>query len=71
MSGSIAGRGKTFFSSPQRPDSCTDHPISYSMGTGSYFKGEGGKAAWADHSPSSGVEVKNGGAISPVPRTSS
>jgi hypothetical protein len=35
--GSIPGRGKSFFSSPQRPDLLWAYPASYSMGTGGCF----------------------------------
>jgi hypothetical protein len=68
---SIPGSGKRFYSTPQRPDRLWAHPSTSPMGTGGSFPG--GKAAGreADHSPLSSAEVKNGGAVPPLPHTSS
>jgi hypothetical protein len=41
--GSIPGRGKTFVSTPQRPEDPEAHTASYTMGTPDSFPG--GKAA--------------------------
>jgi hypothetical protein len=45
------------------------HLASYLMGTGDSFPGS--KAAMALHSPPTSTEVKNGGAIPPLPHISS
>jgi hypothetical protein len=37
IGGSLAGRVKRFFSSPQRPDRLWAHPASYPMATGGFF----------------------------------
>jgi hypothetical protein len=52
--GSIPDRGRGFFLSPLRPDRLWAHPASYPMDTG----GKARPGRDADHSPSSGVEVK-------------
>jgi hypothetical protein len=53
--------------SPQRPDASGAHPASYSMGNGGedFLRGE------ADLSHPSSAEVKNGGAVPPLPYMSS
>jgi hypothetical protein len=62
--GSILGKGKIF--SPQRPHRLWDPSSHLSNGYGGNFsRGE------ANHSPPSSAEVKNGGAISPLPLMSS
>jgi hypothetical protein len=44
------------------------HPASYPMGTGGSFHGGVKRQGREDdHSPPSGAEVKNGGAIPPLP----
>jgi hypothetical protein len=47
------------------------HPATYPMGTGAIFPGVKRQGREADHSPTSSAEVKNGGAIPPIPDTSS
>jgi hypothetical protein len=64
--GSIPGRIKIFFSSPQHPDQLWD-----SMGAGGSFPRHKAVEAWIDHSPPSSAEVKNGGAIPLFLRTPS
>jgi hypothetical protein len=43
------------------------HPVSYLIGTGVLFSGAKRPGREGDHSPSSSAEVKNGGAILPLP----
>jgi hypothetical protein len=67
--GSIRGRGKRFFSFPQRPDA---HPSTYPMGIGvSLPWGVKRPRREADHSPPFSVEFKSGEATPPLPHTSS
>jgi hypothetical protein len=66
--GSNPGRGNRFFSTPHCSDWLWAHTVSYSMNTGGSFSGD--KAAGAYHSPPSSVDVKNGGAILPLPHMS-
>jgi hypothetical protein len=69
--GSTFCRGKKFFSTAQHPDRLQVQPSFYPIGTGifsSKVKRPGGKD---DKSPQSSVEVKNGGATTPVPHTCS
>jgi hypothetical protein len=47
------------------------HSVSYPMGTGDSFPGDKAAGHEADHSPPSSVEFKNGGAMPPLPHTSS
>jgi hypothetical protein len=47
------------------------HPASYSMGTGDYSPRVKCPGREDQHSPPSSAEVKNGGAIPPLPDTSS
>jgi hypothetical protein len=47
------------------------YPISYSMGTGALSFAVKRQRHDADHSPPSSAEVKNGGAIIPLPHSSS
>jgi hypothetical protein len=70
--GSIPGRDKRFFSSPQCPYRlCTAHPVSYPVGSGVSFPRIKRPGREADHSPPHRVEVKNGGGIPPLLHTSS
>jgi hypothetical protein len=62
-----AGATDFFFSIPQRPDRTGAHPVSYLMGTGALSQGKKRPGRKADHSPPSCTEVKNDGAISPLP----
>jgi hypothetical protein len=59
--GSIAGKGKTSLLHSVQTDSGA-LPAWYQMGNGGTFPG-----SEADHSPPSRAEVKNGGAIPPLP----
>jgi hypothetical protein len=62
---SIPGRVKGFFSTASRSSlRTTHHPVQWGSATPSL----GGKA---DHSPPSSAELKNGGAVPPLPHTSS
>jgi hypothetical protein len=47
------------------------HSASYPMGTGGSFPVVKRQVRESDHSPPSSVEVKNDGAITPLPHTSS
>jgi hypothetical protein len=47
------------------------HPASHPMETGGFSLGVKRPGHEADHSPPSSAEVKNGGAIPPLPQTSS
>jgi hypothetical protein len=68
--GSIRGRDKKFFSTPERSDRLWG-PVSYPMGTGgSLLPGVKRQGREADHTPPSSAEVKNGGAIRPLPHIS-
>jgi hypothetical protein len=60
--GSVRGRGKRFFFSPQRPDRLWGPPWLPSNGTGGCFQGGKAAGAWR-WPPPSGAEAKNGGAI--------
>jgi hypothetical protein len=60
--GSNLGRGKSFVHNVQTGSGA--HPASYQMG----IKRPGREA---DHSPPSSAEVKNGGALPPLPHMSS
>jgi hypothetical protein len=55
--GSIPGKGKTFFSTPQSPDGLLAHQVSYPRGARGCFLGHGREA---DHSYPPSAEVKNG-----------
>jgi hypothetical protein len=59
---SIPGRGKRFFSNPQRSDRFWGPPT--------FSQGVKRPGHVADNSSPSGAEVKNGGAIPPLPHTS-
>jgi hypothetical protein len=67
--GSIPGKGKRFFSSPQCPDRLWDPPIQWVPGALS--PGVKRLGHEADHSPTSSAEVKNFGAIPSIPHMSS
>jgi hypothetical protein len=47
------------------------YPVSYPMGTGGSFPGVKPPKSKPENSPPSNAEVKNGGAIPPLPHTSS
>jgi hypothetical protein len=64
--GSIPGRGE-IFSSSQRPDRDWDLPSLLFNG----YRDIKQPGSEADHSPPSSSEVKNGGAIPPLPHMSS
>jgi hypothetical protein len=68
--GSNPGRGK-FFSSSQVQTGSGAHTASYPMGTGGNFPGgKVAEACEAHNPPLSSAEVKNGGAIPPLPNMS-
>jgi hypothetical protein len=64
--GSIPGRGKRFFSTPQSPDRLISNGYRGALSPG--VKRHGREA---DHSPPSTVKVRNGGAITTLHHTSS
>jgi hypothetical protein len=69
--GSIPGRGKIFFSYPQCPDWQWGPLNLVSNGLRwLFFNGIERQGIEADHSPPSSAELKNGGAIPPLPHTS-
>jgi hypothetical protein len=47
------------------------HPVTYPMSIGGSFPGIKRKGREADHSPPSSAEVKNDGAVTPLPSTCS
>jgi hypothetical protein len=49
------------------PTGCGAHPTSHPVGTGGFFSRVKRQGLEADHSPPSNAEVKNGGAVPPVP----
>jgi hypothetical protein len=63
--GSIPIKGKKFVSAPQYPDGIWGPPSLLSMGTGSFSPELKRPGREADHSPPSGAEIKNVGAIHP------
>jgi hypothetical protein len=64
--------GRRFFSSPQRPYRLWVPPSLLSNGyRGIFPREEKRQGPEADHSPTSSAEVKNCGAIHPLPHTSS
>jgi hypothetical protein len=67
---SIPGRDK-IFSSPQRPDRLWGPPSLLFNGYRGSFPGVKQPGPEADHSPPSSTEVKNCGAVSPLPHMSS
>jgi hypothetical protein len=70
--GSVSGKGKIFFSSPQRPDRLwCPHSLLYNGYWGAVSPVVKQPGREADHSPPPNAEVKNGGAVPPFPETSS
>jgi hypothetical protein len=71
-SGFDSQQRQEMFSSPQRPDRLSDpsSPL-YNGYRGMFLPGVKGRGCEADLSPPSSDEVKNGGAIPPLPHTSS
>jgi hypothetical protein len=69
--GSIPGRGKLFLFYPQRPDWLWGPPNLLFNGYRGSFPGLKRPGLEADHSPPSSADVKNSGAVSPLPHTSS
>jgi hypothetical protein len=65
--GSTLGRVKRFFSSPQRPDRLWGAPSLLSSGYRGRFSGCKRPEREADDSPPSSSEIKNGGAVPPLP----
>jgi hypothetical protein len=66
--GSIPGRGKRFFSNPQRLDRLWGPPSILCNGyLGLFYPGANWQGRKADHSPPSTAEIKNGGAIPQFP----
>jgi hypothetical protein len=70
---SIPARGKRLFSPPKRSFRPVLGPIQLPIPwvAGAISAGRKRQQHEADHSPPSRVEVKNGGATAPIPRTSS
>jgi hypothetical protein len=69
--GSIPGRARDFSLLHNIQTGSGAHPASYTIGTGGSFPGGMRPGRETDHSPSSSAEVRNGGAIPPLPHTSS
>jgi hypothetical protein len=69
--GSILDKGKKFVLLHSVKPSSGAHPDSYAMDTGSFFPGGKQLGREADHSPLPSVKAKNGGAMPPLPSTSS
>jgi hypothetical protein len=67
--GSIPGRGMQFITTPYRPDQPLGLPIQWILSDLS--PGVKRPEREADHLPPSSAEVRNGGAITPLPNTSS
>jgi hypothetical protein len=65
--GSIPGRGKGFFSTPQRPDGPTQSRKLWLLGDISPWVKRLGREA--DHTSPYSAEAKNGRAIRPFPHT--
>jgi hypothetical protein len=69
---SITGRGKRYFSTPQRPNRLCGPPSLLSTESrGVFHSGLICQVLKADHSPPSSTKVNNGGTIPPLPHTSS
>jgi hypothetical protein len=64
--GLIPSRSKRFFSTPQHPD-----PVSYPMGAGGLHPWDKWPEREAVHFPPPSTGVKNGGAVTPLPDTTS
>jgi hypothetical protein len=69
--GLIPGRGKRFSVFHSVQTGSGTHPASYTMFTWALSMGVKWPGREADHSPPSSAEVKNGGAIPPLPHKSS
>jgi hypothetical protein len=69
--GSIPGRGKKFFFTPQHPDRLWSPRSLLSNGMGALSQGIKQPKREADHSAPSSADVKNGGAIPPLTHMSS
>jgi hypothetical protein len=68
--GSIPGKGKRFFSIPYSLDrGMVSALASFRMGTGGFHPRLKPPGRQDDHSPASSAEIKNGGAIPPIPHT--
>jgi hypothetical protein len=65
--GSVLGKEKTFFFLPLRPGRFWRSPRALSTGYLGIYPGVKRLRRESDHSPPSSVEVKNGGAIPPLP----
>jgi hypothetical protein len=65
--GSIPGRARRFYQLHNVKIGPGAHPASYLMGTGGSFPEVKRSGREADHPPPSSAEVKNGGAILPLP----
>jgi hypothetical protein len=68
---SIPGRGERFCLIHRVQTGSGAHPASYPMGIEDSFPGVNRLGREADHPHPSSAEVKNGGAISPLPRMAS
>jgi hypothetical protein len=68
---SISGRGKRFDSIPQRQDRLWGHPASYPTSTRGLSRWLKRSESEADNSPPSSPDVKNCGAVPPLPHRTS
>jgi hypothetical protein len=69
--GSISGRGKRFSLLHSAQTGSGAHLAPYTMRNVSFLRWVKRQGLESDHSPPFSAEVKNGGAIPPLPRTSS
>jgi hypothetical protein len=67
--GSPTGLGKRLSLLHSGQSSHEAHPASYSVGTRGSFPMDKAAGAWSYHSPPSSAELKNSGAIPPLPQT--
>jgi hypothetical protein len=68
--GSISGKGKTFFSAPQRSNRFSGSlRVIFNGYRGIFSRGVKRPRRKPNHSPPSSAEVKNGGSLPPFPHT--